>query len=125
MDDRDSIANYKKHIEKLEIQLHDAKQKIDQCAVDNAELVEAIEESNDSHSEREIGAIGTAMQFIDFCQKSLDGQHLCGPDGCTVDRRELLPEEAAAFSAACDMLGRVFDGEFQLQRGVSPEANEG
>lgn len=124
MDNQDAIANYKNHIEKLEIQLHDAKRTIDQCAVDNAELVEAIEESHGSHSEREIGTIGTAMQFIDFCQKSLDGQHLCGSDGCTVDRRELLPEEAAAFSAACDMLSRVFDSEFQVRRGVSPEASE-
>lgn len=119
-----NIAKYESHIARIEQELADARETIEQQRLHNGELAEAIESTQSVQTYREIGALNAAFQYIEMCQRSLDGQHICGEDGCTTERRELKPEEGAAFSAACDMLSRMFDGEFQFERGVSPEAGE-
>jgi hypothetical protein len=104
----------------LERQLEEAKLMIARRDQDNSELAKAVESMQRCHSPREVGAVNAAMGFISACQHSLDG---CNSSG-ELEPRELLPEESAAFSAACDMLSRFFDNEFQVKRKVSPEASE-
>lgn len=114
------VQKYETHIAKIEGELSDARKIIQQQQADNCELAESIDGS--SMTDREVGVINAAFQFVGMCQNVLQGQHVCGERGCSVARRELIPEESAAFTAACDMLSRLFDGEFQLPLGRGPES---
>lgn len=113
------VKKYESHIAKIEGELSEARRIIQQQQSDNCELAESLD---GTFSPREEGTIHAAFQMIGMCQNVLQGQHVCGEGGCSVARRELVPEESAAFSAACDMLSRLFDGEFQLPPGRGPEA---
>jgi hypothetical protein len=113
------VQKYETHINKLESELSEARDMIRRQEAENCELVESV---GGVFSPREVGVINAAFQMIGMCQNVLQGQHVCGESGCSVVRRELIPEESAAFTAACDMLSRLFDGEFQLSPGRGPEA---
>ena len=115
------VTKYELHINKLESELSEARDIIRRHESDNCELAESV---YGSFSPREEGTIHAAFQMIGMCQSVLQGQHVCGESGCGVNRRELIPEESAAFTAACDMLSRLFDGEFQLPPGRGPESDD-
>jgi len=113
---------YESHIAGVEERLAECQ---DIICDQTQQIAEVIERHNNEMSQREANTINVAMNYIAMCQKTLSLIVVGGPDGIEkFDDRELKPEEGAAFSAACDMLSRVFDSEFQYPAGRGPEAEE-
>jgi hypothetical protein len=74
-----------------------------------------------SETARHGQAISVAMNIIGMCQHAMQPCVVGDAEGCFVDYRELLPEEGAMFSAACDMVSRYLDSQFPCERKRGPE----